>query len=234
MSEISRRVAVIPAKSCSAGIPNKNFRRLHGKPLFMHTVEQALAAHVFSDVVLVLDDSGYTLIDVDALESGGVTVIVRPAHLSNPEVHAIFVVFYVIQHLELGVEDAVAMLLPTSPFRTPRTIREGMTALLTQKVEAVVGVTKTTWRANNLRVISDDGRLEFLTQSIDTIAQRQSEPQVYGVNGSFFAALVPTIVRSRTFHVSGAMPLITPSHEALDLNTLDDWAEAESRVREVH
>ena len=49
-------LAVIPARGGSKGLPGKNLRPLHGKPLLHHSVEHALQAPCVSTVVVSTDD----------------------------------------------------------------------------------------------------------------------------------------------------------------------------------
>ena len=56
MYKEQRVLAIIPARGGSKGLPGKNIRPLHGKPLINWTIEQALASSSV-DQVLVSTDS---------------------------------------------------------------------------------------------------------------------------------------------------------------------------------
>ncbi len=49
-------VALIPARSGSKGISNKNIRNFKGKPLLSWTIEQALAIKAINQVIVSTDD----------------------------------------------------------------------------------------------------------------------------------------------------------------------------------
>ena len=54
-----RSIAIIPARSGSKGLPDKNIKPLNGKPLLAYSIEAALASGMF-DTVHVSTDSGAT------------------------------------------------------------------------------------------------------------------------------------------------------------------------------
>ena len=49
-------LAVIPARGGSKGIPRKNVRLMHGKPLIYYSIQNALACSYIDDVVVSSDD----------------------------------------------------------------------------------------------------------------------------------------------------------------------------------
>ena len=50
-----RDLAIIPARSGSKGLPNKNIRFLGGKPLMAYTIEAALQSGRFDEVMVSTD-----------------------------------------------------------------------------------------------------------------------------------------------------------------------------------
>ena len=51
--------AIIPARSGSKGVKNKNIRNLGGKPLFVYSIEIALKSNLISRVILDTDSINY-------------------------------------------------------------------------------------------------------------------------------------------------------------------------------
>ena len=49
-------LAVIPARGGSKGIPRKNVRLMHGKPLIYYSIQNARACSCIDDVVVSSDD----------------------------------------------------------------------------------------------------------------------------------------------------------------------------------
>jgi CMP-N-acetylneuraminic acid synthetase len=51
----SHLLCTIGVRSGSEGIPNKNLRKLYGKPLMAYTIEQALQSELFEHIVVSTD-----------------------------------------------------------------------------------------------------------------------------------------------------------------------------------
>ena len=54
-----RSIAIIPARSGSKGLPDKNIKPLNGKPLLAYSIEAALAAGLFDTVHVSTDSERY-------------------------------------------------------------------------------------------------------------------------------------------------------------------------------
>jgi CMP-N-acetylneuraminic acid synthetase len=105
------KIAVIPARGGSKGLPGKNIKLLNKKPLIAWSIESALQSQKI-DRVIVSTDS-YQIKNV-ALAFGA-EVIDRPEHLSTDEATTIAVLEHIIQ--EIPKADSLVILQPTSPLR---------------------------------------------------------------------------------------------------------------------
>ena len=72
--------AIIPARSGSKGVKNKNIRNLGGKPLLVHSIEIALKSNLISKVILDTDSIAYQDIGKKA---GAETPFLRPTQISG-------------------------------------------------------------------------------------------------------------------------------------------------------
>ena len=54
-----RSIAIIPARSGSKGLPDKNIKPLNGKPLLAYSIEAALASGLFDTVHVSTDSERY-------------------------------------------------------------------------------------------------------------------------------------------------------------------------------
>ena len=67
-------VAIIPARGGSKGIPKKNIQIVHGKPLIVHSIQQALNTKSIDKVIVSTDADDIREVALDA----GATVVMRP------------------------------------------------------------------------------------------------------------------------------------------------------------
>lgn len=105
------RIAVIPARGGSQGLPGKNIKLLNDKPLIAWSIESALQSKKIDRVIVSTD---YNEIGKVALEYGA-EIILRPEHLSTDEATTISVLEHIIQ--EIPEADTIIVLQPTSPLR---------------------------------------------------------------------------------------------------------------------
>ena len=116
MADTIARVAVIPVRGNSKGIPRKNLVDFGGKPLFMRTVDAALESGVFDKVVVSTEDD-----DIIEVAYRRTSIIPRPRYLSQDHVQLSEVVLhaYRVMEQEWGWNPTTLCLLQaTSPLRT--------------------------------------------------------------------------------------------------------------------
>ena len=116
------KVAIIPARSGSKRIINKNIREFQGKPLFLHAVSAALESKIF-DKIFVSSDSDEIL---DLANSNGVTGLRRSSELSNDSTTIGEVVKSIILSEKIHPMDIVCCLLPSNPFTESQKLIEGL------------------------------------------------------------------------------------------------------------
>jgi CMP-N-acetylneuraminic acid synthetase len=128
--------------------------------------------------------------------------------------------------------SAVALLQPTSPFRSVETVLHGI-ELFTAEVTAVVSIAalpakhSKLWRLRvvNNRLMTEDGDWSTLP------ARRQSlTVNEYTRDGCLYLTRAATI-RAGSLYGDRVVPMITPENERLNIDSWDDWAILEARLR---
>lgn len=111
------KIAVIPARSGSKGVVNKNIKKLKGKELLVYSIETAKKISPTVRVVVSTDSEEYALI---AKENGAEVPFIRPKSIS----HDRSTDFELFEHLynwfilnENIVYDVAIHLRPTTPLR---------------------------------------------------------------------------------------------------------------------
>lgn len=107
-------LGLIPARGGSKRVPGKNMRMLGGKPLIAWTIEAAICAGSLDRVVVSSEDEDILV----TAQEWGAEIIDRPAWLASSAASSYDVVRHAIKALDLSAGDIIALLQPTSPFRT--------------------------------------------------------------------------------------------------------------------
>lgn len=119
-------VAIIPAKSNSIGLHEKNLKKFFGKSLVEHAVRSADIPEI--DRIAVSTDSReieQTVLDLNIEKAGTLT---RPPGLVLDHVQVDEVVLYSLRQLQCIYNDidTVVVLQPTSPLRTSRHVTKAL------------------------------------------------------------------------------------------------------------
>ena len=104
-------LGVIPARSGSKRVANKNIKNLNGKPLIAYTIEAALNSNL-DQVIVSTDSEEIASISKDY----GAEVLMRSASLSNDLAPTLPVIQDAVKKINVNF-DAVMTLQPTSPMR---------------------------------------------------------------------------------------------------------------------
>lgn len=126
----SKVLALIPARSGSKSVPDKNIRDFDGKPLLAHSIEQALAARRVDRVIVSTDSEPYAAI---ARSYGAETPFLRPAEFAGDEATDLVVFVHALtwlQQQEGWEPEVVVHLRPTYPRRDPADIDRAVDILL--------------------------------------------------------------------------------------------------------
>lgn len=131
------RLCTICARGGSKGVPGKNIRLLAGKPLLVHSIEQARASGLF-EAIAVSSDAAAIL--AAARDAGADVLVERPAEMASDTAGKLPAIRHCVEVAEqrLGrAFDTIVDLDATSPLRLPEDIA-GAVALLEESGVASV------------------------------------------------------------------------------------------------
>jgi len=224
-------VALIPARSGSKRVPDKNIRPLAGHPLMAYTIAAALQSEIFADVIVSTDSERYAEI---ARYYGAEVPFLRPVELAGSLSPDIEWVEYTLKRLrdEGRVYDCFSILRPTSPFRQPETIRRAWREFLQEEgVDSLRAVEKCKQHPGKMWVVRGKRMFPLLPLSPAEqpwhSSQYQSLPVVYVQNASLEIAWTRVVFEERTIAGNVVMPFFTQGYEGFDINDARDWWYAE-------
>jgi len=223
-------IALIPAKSTSQRIKNKNIADLQGHPLMAYSIASALEADIFCRVVVSTDSREYASI---ARQYGASVPWLRPLRYATPTSPDIDWVYELMQLLwEEEHPMAFAILRPTSPFRQADTIREAWEEFQKSSADSLRAVQLVRehpgkmWKIYNNRmfplipIAMDQGPAPWHSQ------QSQFLPKVWVQNASLEMARTEMMFRTRSIAGANVMPFYTGAYEGFDINEPWDLVKA--------
>lgn len=178
-----RRIAYIPARSGSKGIPKKNIRPLLGRPLLGWMVEAAQKSGLFDRIMVSTDSEEFA----EAARSCGAWVpFLRDPAVAKDTTSSIETVCSDKARLEAMGEkfDTFCLLEATSPLCRSEDIA-GAVALFEKVHAGVVSVVRSKARPMIMRTLDADGKATPILQSRQ-ILRRQDEPVYYQLNAAIY------------------------------------------------
>ncbi len=220
-------VGLIPARSGSKRVPDKNIRLLAGHPLMAYTIAVALESEIFSEVIVSTDSEQYADI---ARYYGADVPFLRPPELAGDVSPDIEWVEYTLKRLrEIGREyDCFSILRPTNPFRLPDTVqRAWQTFLAEDGVDSLRAVERCQQHPGKMWVVHRGRMMPLLPLGTPELpwhsSPYQSLPEVYVQNASLEIAWARVVFEERTIAGTVLMPFITKDFEGFDVNNSYDW-----------
>jgi len=187
MVDSARLLAVIPARSGSKGLPGKNVREFVGLPLIAHSILLAKACPEIQRVVVSTDSLEIAKI---AQHFGADVPFIRPSELAQDETPIMPVLRHALVSLESQDSlqyDYLLLLEPTTPCRSPLSIRESFRRLQPALVaDGIVGVSRAEAEPIWCCVVERNGWMTDLVPGMGCFERRQDVPAVYRINGSLY------------------------------------------------
>lgn len=224
-------VALIPARSGSKRLPNKNLRRLAGHPLLAYSVAAARESGIFAAIICATDSEEYA----DAAKYYGAEVpCLRPQKISADNSPDIEWVEWILTSLrEAGREFAAfSILRPTSPFRKAETIRRAWNEFSTTKgIDSIRAVEKCRQHPGKMWVVRGGRMTPLLPLTPEDSPWHSNQyaalPEVYVQNASLEMAWTRVVFEGRTIAGQVVAPFYSQGDEGLDVNDVFDWWKAE-------
>lgn len=220
----SKILSVIPARGGSKGIPRKNIKLFLGKPLIYYSIKTALDAGVFDRVVVSTDDDEIAQIS----KSFGAFVVKRPAELAQDVSSVEDAVLHVLDFLKQSENyepDIVALLEPTSPLRSVKTIKECIEVYKNTDADSLITLEESYACHGYLK----EGKFKFLEDNLPR--RRQDRVPIYSEQGAIYLTEVPLLREKGKLLGDNLYGYVLPNTEAMDVNSILDFVIAEAVMK---
>ncbi len=230
-------LGVVPARSGSKGVPNKNIRELNGKPLIYYSIIESLKSKLISDVVVSTDSKEFQNISI---KYGAECPFIRPPELSGDGALAIPTIQHAVNEIENKNKikyDYIIMLQPTSPMRKSIHIDNALSKLFRSNADAIISVVNVN---NNhpmkmKRFLGSDsvsGTLVDYEKPPVENCPRQKLPPVYIVNGAIYATKRDVLMEKNSFQGEKCIGFIMNENESINIDTEIEFLIAEALMKE--
>lgn len=227
-------LCIIPARSGSKGIIDKNIKDFKGKPLIAWSIEQAKKSKYYDNMRLIVSTDSEIYSEI-AKSYGAEVPFLRPSEISDDlSIDYEFIkhcidTLYIIDNYK---SDIILQLRPTQPLRSVKDIDNCIDIFIKKRqsydsLRTVVPIEKSAYKMYTLD--SNNNILKPLFNEVNGIFEpfnqcRQILPQCYLHNG-YIDILNTDIVKKGTISGDKIYPLIMKDNN-IDIDTIDDWNKA--------
>ncbi len=214
-----RKIAIIKARSGSKGLPNKNVLMVDGKPLIAYTIEVALEANVFDDIILTTDSQEY----IDLLAHYPIRFHKRPKHLAL-DTSTAFEAMEELLHQDYGQCDYFVEMQVTSPIRTVEQVRDICKTFEENynDFDFMASITDAHKISVFVKPLDEKGTLRHFELDHKKVNRQNYAPE-YSPNGSFFVAKRNEYLEYKNFYGPRSLGYYMDKKYSLDIDDRDDF-----------
>lgn len=220
-----KNLAIIPARSGSKGLKDKNIKPLNGLPMMVYSIRAAQEANIFDEIMVSTDSNRYAYI---SKEFGASVPFMRSEEYSGSRARSWDVVKEVLDNYQkIGKRyDTVCLLQPTSPLRTAEDILNGYIELKKRQADAITSVCEAEHSPLWMTPLSDDNSLsKYREKAID--APRQQLQTFYRINGALYIRKIQYVENDIILLNRKEYAYIMERRRSVDIDTIFDFELAE-------
>ena len=221
----AKTIAVIPARGGSKRIPRKNIKPFCGKPMIAYSIEAAIRAGIFDEIIVSTDDE--EIADI-AKNAGASVPFMRPKELSDDFTATGAVVEHAIKFLQARGDRIkfVCTIYATAPLIDEFYIRLGLEKLRASNAKNAFSCTSMPFPIWRTFKIAKDGRCEMFWR--ENFAKRSQDlEEAYQDAGQFYWTNLDASSSDEIFFGRDSIAIVLPRHLVQDIDTPQDWIRAE-------
>ena len=222
-------IALIPARSGSKRLPQKNIKPLNGIPLIAYTIRAAQKSGIFAEIIVSTDSEEISHI---ARKWGAAVPKLRPRELATDESSDIEWVMHCITDMistPLENVENISILRPTNPLRSGGSIVEALKQLNgCHWADSIRAMEPTNKHPGKMWVLDE---FNHATPYIDQKSEKiptynrptQSLQKLWVQNASLEIARIDSVLETESISGRHVLCLELPEFEGIDINTSKDW-----------
>ena len=220
-------LAIIPARSGSKRLRNKNIRSFSGKPLIAYSIKAARQCNFIDRIIVDTDSKKIAEI---ARSYGAAVPFLRPARLASDSSQLADCLIYLLKALERKegyLPTHLVILQATSPLRSVADIKKCWQMITTTNATTVLTIAPAQSRLYNL---DKEGYL-VLANSGPRSTNSQDWKRGYTLNGGVYIIKTPAFLKERRIITRSTKAVVCDAWRSIDIDTADDFAISELLFR---
>jgi len=218
----NKRIAIIPARSGSKRIPNKNIVDFYGKPMIYWTIQAAISSNLFDEILVSTDCEEIAKLS----KSFGANVpFLRDQYYDD--VSAVSeATIYALQQIEKYNNtkyDTIVQLMPNCPLRSRQTIIKLIKSFEKSNHNSMLsgfyyGMSNPWWAHK----VNEDGSFEKVFNDDIYFNRSQDLPQLICPSGAIWISKRDALIKYNSFYSKDYKLFVLDKIEAVDIDDYED------------
>lgn len=219
MKNKSNVLAIIPARSGSKGIKDKNILKINNINLIEYAILEAKKSNVFKRICLSSDSENYGVY----AHKHKIDFHKRSKEISGDKSDIYDTIFSVLDYYKKkNIKfDYFMLLQPTSPFRNYTHIQNAYNLLIDSSVDSVISVNKSNIDLRLINKLPDNHSMKNFIK-IDKYFRRQDN-EMYTLNGAIYLINTEIYLNDKNFYKCDSKAYIMDDLSSLDIDTFLDY-----------
>ncbi len=217
---------IVPARSGSRGLKNKNRKLFLGKPLYYWPLKAAIDSKIANTIVLSTDD--IKIIKEAKIFKDKILVIKRPKKYAKDNSSAYSYISHTLLELnKLKLSFKYLFLLePTSPLTDIEDIKAVFRVLKSKNTSSVVSVQQNIKYHPffNLKLLKSKYLKSLYSKKN---IRRQQISKIFYLDGSIYASKISSFIKYKSFVQNKTKPYFTSPHKYIEIDDMFDFQLAE-------
>lgn len=226
-------IAIIPARGGSKRIPRKNIREFCGKPIIAYSIEAALGAGIFDEVMVSTDDEEIAIV---AKKYGANVPFMRSPKTSDDHAATDDVLIEVLDgYNKVGKSYRYfSCILATAPFITAERLEEAFVTMKKNNAKSIMSVNAYSFPPRRAMLIDEsDGRLRYIYPE-DYEKRSQDLAKWYHDAGQFYIYETENFINKRGRVLEDIYPFVLSEMDVQDIDNETDWSMAELKYKMIN
>ncbi len=216
-------ISIIPARSGSKGLKNKNIRLLSGRPLIDWSILFAKKCSLIDDCIVSTDSQ--EIADI-ALASGAKVPYLRSKELSTDIARTSDVLIDVIKNCNIRNDDIILLLEPTSPYRKFSDFQKIVELMENNNLRKVVSVSEAVSSSYRFQFFQSNSKNKEISpiskEAFPTDLRRQDIQKTYFIDGSFYTSFVSDFLEKPGFIGEETGSIVGNLFSSFEIDAEDD------------
>ncbi len=220
-----KRLAIVPARSGSTRLRDKNIKSLNGHPLMAYTIMAAINSKLFDKVIVSTDSIKYAKI---AQQYGAEVDFMRPQSLATETSTSVELIRYTWgEYFKRGLDfEHVCLLQPTSPLRKSTHIKAAITIYTEKNVDSLISVCKEKINKHEVLGVATEKHLRIWSPN----NFKNKAPEIFYPNGAIYIFNSKFIMDSDYYYSTNTLLYLMDDELSLDIDSIEDFDLVESKV----